>query len=359
MKKTYLQKIAPVLPGIGLALVLALPAHLLGQKFPVFGSSIIAIALGVLVRLFYTPTQTFVPGLNFTSKYILQFAVILLGFGLNISQVFQTAGASLPILISTVLTALVVAYFMYRLLGTEKNSAILVGIGTAICGGSAIAASAPIIEADDEDVAGAISVIFLFNFLGAIIYPYLAIRLGFPTDTGEVFGLFAGTVINDTSSVTAAASTWDTMWGLGLETLDYAVMVKLTRTLAILPVTMGLAFWKARENITSLSNTDEKNPVKGNIIYRTVKLTPTFIILFIAASLATSIFGSLGIYPGLFASLKSYSKFFIVLAMASIGLKTDLLRLLKNSFKLILLGFICSISITLLCFILLKKFAYL
>lgn len=128
-----------------------------------------------------------------------------------------------------------------------------VGVGSSICGGSAIAATAPVIDADDEEVAQAISVIFFFNVLAALIFPAFGKLIGFNTMTGESFGIFAGTAVNDTSSVTACASTWDSMWNLGTETLDTAVTVKLTRTLAIIPIT----------NIVKLIKTGGKPLIMG------------------------------------------------------------------------------------------------
>ncbi len=118
--------------------------------------------------------------------------------------------------------------------------ATLVGVGSSICGGSAIAATAPVIDADDEEIAQAISVIFLFNVIAALIFPTLGGMLGL---TNEGFGLFAGTAVNDTSSVTAAASAWDSMHP-GANVLESAAVVKLTRTLAIIPITLVLAFWQ-------------------------------------------------------------------------------------------------------------------
>ncbi len=117
------------------------------------------------------------------------------------------------------------------------------GVGSSICGGSAIAATAPVIDADDEEIAQAISVIFLFNVIAALVFPTLGGMLGL---SNEGFGLFAGTAVNNTSSVTAAAAAWDGMHP-GANTLDSATIVKLTRTLAIIPITLVLAFWQVRK----------------------------------------------------------------------------------------------------------------
>ncbi len=176
--------------------------------------------------------------------------------------------------------------------------------------------TAPIIQADDEDVAQAISVIFLFNVL-YLVFPTLATWLGFSTDSGQAFGMFAGTAVNDTSSVTAA-STWDSLYGLGSQTLDTAVTVKLTRTLAIIPITTVLAIWQTRGKGLKA---DKKSLLTG---------FPTFILYFILASLITTIAGGFGIGADWFAPLKSLSKFFICMAMVAIGLRTNLFSLVKN-----------------------------
>ncbi|MCI8854575.1 MAG: putative sulfate exporter family transporter [Lachnospiraceae bacterium] len=128
------------------------------------------------------------------------------------------------------------------------------GVGSSICGGSAIAATATVIDADDEEVAQSISVIFFFNVLAAIIFPTLGAQILNFEHTPEAFGIFAGTAVNDTSSVTAAAATWDNMFGLGSATLDTAVTVKLTRTLAIIPITLVLALLRARKEKSSEGN---------------------------------------------------------------------------------------------------------
>ena len=188
------------------------------------------------------PNQEF----KWTSKIILQTAVVLLGFGMNLGVILQTGKQSLPIIISTISTSLIIAWLLRKVLNVPSNTSILVGVGSSICGGSAIAATAPVIDADDTEVAQAISVIFFFNVIAAVLFPVLGNALGFDTTSGNAFGVFAGTAINDTSSVTAAASTWDSMWNLGSETLNTAVTVKLTRTLAIIPITLVLSLVRAK-----------------------------------------------------------------------------------------------------------------
>lgn len=322
--------------GILVCLCIAVPSWFLGNAFPIIGGAVIAIIAGMIITMFIKDKSPLEAGIKFTSKKILQWAVVLLGFGLNLSVIVQTGKQSLPIIVSTIATSLVIAFVLCKVMHIPGKISTLVGVGSSICGGSAIAATAPVIDADDEEVAQAISVIFFFNVLAAIFFPTFGKLLGFGTASGEAFGIFAGTAINDTSSVTAAASTWDTMWGLGSSTLDTAVTVKLTRTLAIIPITLVLAFIRAKSQKAG----DGQTKVSLKQIF------PMFILYFVAASIITTIAVSLGVSASVFSPIKTLSKFFIVLAMSAIGLNTDIVKLIKTGGKPIFMGFCCWVGIT-------------
>ena len=298
--------------GLLLCLLLAVPASLLGKQFPIIGGPVFAILGGMTFAPFVKKKESFAPGVKYTSKKILQYAVVLLGFGMNLKVVMETGKQSLPIIICTITVSLVIAYVLHRVLRIPAKISTLVGVGSSICGGSAIAATAPVIDADEEEVVQAISVIFLFNILAALIFPALGGALGFSTTSGEAFGVFAGTAVNDTSSVTAAASTWDSLYNLGSQTLDKAVTVKLTRTLAIIPITLVLAFIRARK-------AEEKEGDKVSL----KQVFPFFILFFIGASVITTIATAVGVPAEVFVPLKDLSKFFIIMAMAAIGFNTD------------------------------------
>src|SRR5574344_2132908 len=229
----------------------------------------------MVIALFWKNKAGAESGIKFASKKILQYAVILLGFGLNLNVVWQTGKESLPIIVCTITTSLVIAYVLHRVMKIPGRISTLVGVGSSICGGSAIAATAPVIGADDEEVAQAVSVIFFFIVMAAILFPTFGYLLDFDPASGGAFGVFAGTAINDTSSVTAAASTWDSMWGLGSATLDKAVTVKLTRTIAIIPITLVLAFIRARRERAA-------GGAGTRVDFR--RIFPFFILYFIAAS---------------------------------------------------------------------------
>ena len=328
------------LKGIILCLGIAIPSWILGKKFEIIGGAVIAIIIGMVVSLVWKDKNNYEAGIKFTSKKVLQWAVILLGFGLNLGVVYQTGIQSLPIIVCTIATSLIIAFALQKILHIPANISTLIGCGSSICGGSAVAATASVIDAEDEEVAQAISVIFFFNVLAAILFPPLGSLLEFSTASGEAFGIFAGTAINDTSAVTAAAATWDSMWGLGTATLDKAVTVKLTRTLAIIPITLVLAFIRTKQS--------GKEGKKVNL----KSIFPFFILYFIGASVITTIAVGCGVPTSFFAPFKELSKFLIVMAMAAIGLNTDIVKLIKKGGRPIIMGASCWIGITIVSLVL-------
>lgn len=314
--------------GILLCLAIAVPAWFLGQLVPVVGGPVFAIIAGMIITLLFQKKDRFQSGITFTSKKILQYAVVLLGFGMNLTEILMRGKQSLPIILATITTSLVIAFVLSKALKLPSKISTLVGVGSSICGGSAIAATAPVIDADDEEIAQSISVIFLFNVIAALIFPTLGSLLGL---SNEGFGLFAGTAINDTSSVTAAAAAWDGIHASN--TLDTATIVKLTRTLAIIPITLVLAFVRARK---------ERRTAGDGTKFEFKKIFPFFVLFFVLASVVTTVFHLPVAVTG---PLKELSKFFIVMAMAAIGLNTHIVKLVKTGGKPILMGFCCWIGI--------------
>lgn len=315
--------------GIGLCLLIAAPAWYLGKLVPIVGGPVFSILIGMLVTMFLKNKTKLNPGIASTSKKILQYAVILLGFGMNLSVIATVGLQSVPIILSTISTSLLISFLLYKAMKIPSKISVLVGVGSSICGGSAIAATAPVIGADDEEIAQSISVIFLFNVIAALIFPMLGGLLGL-SDFG--FGLFAGTAINDTSSVTAAASAWDAIHGS--DTLGTATIVKLTRTLAIIPITLALALYQTKK--------DENNGGKKANLKR---IFPFFILFFLVASVITTICVLLGVPNSLFSPFKTLSKFFIVMAMAAIGLNTNISKLVRTGGKPIFVGLCCWVGI--------------
>jgi uncharacterized integral membrane protein (TIGR00698 family) len=276
----------------------------------------------MLLAIIIKDKKAFKSGISFTSKKILQCAVVLLGLGLNLATIGKVGMSSLPIILSTIITSLIVAFILYKLLKIPNKTAILIGVGSSICGGSAIAATAPVIDADDEEIAQAISVIFLFNVIAAFLFPTIGHVFHMSNHT---FGLWAGTAINDTSSVVAAGFTFSDAAG------KLAVIVKLTRTLMIIPVTLALALYRSG-----------KSRKEKKAAYRLTSIFPWFVLGFILASVITTFTP----VPADFSeALTKAGKFMIVMAMACIGLNTNVVKLVKNGLKPILLGLICWISL--------------
>lgn len=316
--------------GILFCLVIAIPASFFGHLVPVVGGPVFAILIGMCLALVIKDGQALQPGVKYTSKKILQYAVVLLGFGMNLTDILNQGKQAIPIIVMTISTSLLISFGLYKLMRMPAKISTLVGVGSCICGGSAIAATAPVIDADEEEIAQSISVIFLFNVIAALIFPMLGQALGLGN---EGFGLFAGTAINDTSSVTAAATAWDGIHGSN--TLDTATIVKLTRTLVIIPITLVLAVWQMQKA--------KREGAQSRGTFRLKKIFPFFIVFFVLASVVTTVC-SLPI--SVTAPLKDLSKFFIVMAMAAIGFNTNIVKLVKTGGKPIFMGFCCWVGIS-------------
>ena len=305
--------------GIAFSLIFAVPAYFLGQAYPIIGGPVFGILLGIIAASFKRPSS-FESGIVFTGKKILQYSIILLGFEMNLYHVIDIGVKSFSVMIFTLLTSFFVAYFVGKILKLDFMTTTLIGAGTAICGGSAIAAIAPVIDADDKDIAFSISTIFLFNIVAVFIFPFLGHYMGL-SDTG--FGMWAGTAINDTSSVVAAGYSYSNAAG------SYATIVKLTRALMIVPVCLFYAFIMMRRE-------------KNNSSVQMAKIFPWFILWFVVASIINTS-GILSVSTS--HLLGDIGKFAIILAMSAIGLNTNIKTLLNNGLRPIALGLACWIAV--------------
>ena len=306
--------------GLLLSVLLSLLALILGHRAPLIGGPVIGIVLGILVRNLLSPDERYSPGIAFASKYVLQWSIVALGFGLSLGQVVHTGLQSLAVTAVTMTTAFLAAWLLGRRLGVHDKLQILIGVGTAICGGSAIAAVTPIIRPDDHDTAFAISTIFLFNLVAVLLFPLLG-HLMHMTDLG--FGLWAGTAINDTSSVVAAGYSFSKAAG------DYATIVKLTRATLIIPVALVLAFAVAAR---------EKRKAKANGSTGSFSLAaifPWFILWFLVASAARTA----GLVPAVIQpAIHTAAEFLIIVALTAIGLSANLRKMASTGLRPILLG---------------------
>lgn len=332
-----MKKILSIIPGILLSLGIAIIAKLLetfenANGLHIIGASVIALFIGMIINSFYKPNDITSPGIKFTSKKLLKFAIILLGASLNIRTVLTVGRFSLTVMIFTLATCFGLGAVIGKALGLNWKTSSLINAGTGICGGSAIAAIAPVIEADDTDIAYGMSATFLFDTIMIVIFPLLGHYMNL---SDAAFGLWAGTAVNDTSSVVATGYAFSEAAG------DFATMVKLTRTLAIIPAV--LAFAAINMHITKKQNSNSKE-IKVNI--RTI--FPWFIVGFLMMSALTS----LGLLPNAIISvLKDISKFIMVAALAAIGLNTNFKSLCRSGARPMLHGFIVSLLVVLVAII--------
>lgn len=324
-------KILKFIPGIILSVGVATLACFLESLLPihVIGSAVIAMFIGMILNYFLKNTKLFAPGLKFTSKKILKFAIILLGLSLNITTILNVGKMSLAVMVFTLLTCFGGGYFIGKALGLNWKLSNLISAGTGICGGSAIAAIAPTIDADDNDVAYAISATFLFDMAMIVLFPIMGRALGM---TDQAFGIWAGTAVNDTSSVVATGYAFSE--GAG----DFATMVKLTRTLAIIPTVVTFAFIQLHlKRKEALANNQNNNELKAN--FSIAKIFPWFILGFLAMSIVTTVFP---IPATVVSETKSVSKFLMVCALAAIGLNTSFSSMKKSGIRPMIHGFIIS-----------------
>ncbi len=310
-----------LLPGVAAAATVATVATVAGGLVPVVGAPVIAIVIGIVVAAWRRPSDRLQPGLAFTGKKVLQASIMVLGLGLSFHQVLSTGERSLPVLVGTLVIALGVAWAAGRALRLPGDVTTLVGVGTAICGASAIAATDAVIGADEADVSYAVGTIFTFNIVAVLAYPSLGHAFGL---SQHAFGLWAGTAINDVSSVVAASTVY------GHAAASYAVVVKLSRTLAIIPIGLGLAALRGRRKADP-----DATPAAPATRPALRHLLPLFVLGFVAAvALDTAGLVPDSWHPG----LSDVATWMITAALAAIGLSTRLDRIRTAGARPLLLG---------------------
>jgi uncharacterized integral membrane protein (TIGR00698 family) len=246
-----------------------------------------------------------------------------LGASLSIETIFNVGRLSLTVMFFTLLTCFGGGYFIGKWLGLDWKLSNMISAGTGICGGSAIAAMAPVIEADDKDIAYAMSATFLFDMVMIVLFPIMGRSMGL---NDMAFGLWAGTAINDTSSVVAAGYAFSEKAG------DFATMVKLTRTLSIIPTVLVFSLVNKQINIKNKSTKYREN-------VKITSLVPWFILAFVGMAFINS----LGLIPTTVSNfMKISSKFLMVSALAAIGMNTDFQEMKASGINPMIHGFIIS-----------------
>ncbi len=308
--------------GILLCVVIALAATALGRILPVVGAPVFAILIGALIASFVTIPKNVKPGVAFSGKALLQWSIVLLGASLSLNEIAAGGGRSLPVMLGTFAIVMALAFIIGRAFGLDRDLRRLLGVGTAICGGSAIAAVSSVIEADQADIAYALGTIFFFNVVAVIVFPPLGHLFKMSQDA---FGLWAGTAVNDTSSVVAAA------YAYGHDAGQHAVIVKLTRTLLIIPLVIFYA-WRSAQKLRAQGR---------SVPWRAIM--PWFILWFLVAAALNS----LNLIPAVAAGpIHTLALFAIVVALAGVGLGTDVARIRSAGLRPLALGAILWVAIS-------------
>lgn len=315
------QQAHAIAPGLVATLVVAAAATVLGEFFPIVGGPLFGILIGLAAgsAISRLRGENFSAGYSFASKAVLQASIVVLGTGLSLQQVVKVGRSSLPVMLGTVAVSLIGAFVIGRALGIDSDVRTLIGVGTGICGASAIAAATAVMKPKQTDVAYAIGTIFTFNIAAVLLFPPIGHLIGM---SGHSFGLWSGTAINDTSSVVAAA------YSFGDGAGPYAIVVKLTRSLMIIPIVMFLAVFAARREARRGGDTPA-----ASIPWR--RVVPAFLIGFlVAAALDT-----MGVIPTAWhGSLNYLGAFMITVALAGIGLSMRFGQMRAAGVRPLLLG---------------------
>ena len=349
-----------ILPGFLLAVVVGylsfFLSEVIGEDLLGFDKSpispvMLAIIIGILASNLISIPQSYDAGLIFSGKKVLSFGIVLLGFQLSISEIFDSGLEAIPVVLGCIITGIIFTIFLSRMLGLPKNLGILIAVGTSICGVTAIVATGPIIRAKKEEIAYAVSVITVFGILATIGYPYLANYL-FENDSTSV-GYFLGTAVHDTSQVTGSALLYSEIFAQPLA-LEIAVITKLFRNICMIFILPLIAYFNSiyGENIQNDSKTESQQKLNLKRYF------PAFIIWFLLLAILRSLGDfSLDSTEKVFwgiteedwkefgETLKTITVQLLIVALAAIGLNTRFANLKKLGLQPFLAGCFAALTV--------------
>jgi len=347
-------------PGVILVLSIAILSKIIYQILPtdslknMISEVLIAIIFGFLINNIFHLPETFSPGIRFSLSKILRVGILLMGLRLSFQDIVSTGLTSIVLILACILLITLITLIIIKLKLIPTKLAILIGIGTTICGNSAIVAMSPVIDAKDEDTSFAIATITLFGIIAVIMYPLIGNLLGL-SDTE--FGLWAGTAINDTSQVIAAGSVYSQA------ALDVATVVKLIRNTLMVPIIIltGLLY-----NLTT-----QKSSGKKKTRISITSIIPWFVVGFLGMTLLRTLGISFGFFPkdvnspnglneaaSILKMFNNISRFLILLALSAIGLNTKLSKIIKIGFKPLLLGLTLSLILAIFSLLAISLFIF-
>jgi len=336
-KSARMIKVSPFIPGVAAVALTAGAAWALGGFVPLVGAPVLALAAGVFIANVIRTPPAWRPGVDVTLKRLLRLAIVLFGATLSLSQVLRIGAGSLAVLLVTILLALSLTALIGRWLRAPSGLTNLIGVGTAICGATAILTVGPIIESKEEEIAFAVTTIFLFNMLAVVVYPLLGHVLGL---SDAAFGVWAGAAIHDTSSVLAASFQFSEPAG------QVATVVKLTRTLMLVPLALAYGILHSYRK--------SRQGVGGGVRVNIVKIFPWFILWFVLAA----VLNTAGVLQGpVVRSASLAGRFLVVMVMAAVGLSADLRRMRAIGLRPFYVGLVASVMIAAVSIVLVRSLA--
>ena len=336
------QYLKAIFPGVVLALVFCLfsqginnvlAIEIFGTEKSPISTVLIAILLGILMGNAFTPRPGMMIGLDFTQQYILKLGIIFLGIRLSFADLFKFGSVAIPLVIFCVLGVLLLIKLLIKKVPISSKMSYLIAIGTSVCGATAIVATAPVINAKKTEVAYAIANITLFGVIAMLVYPYFA-EWYFDNNALEA-GLFLGTSIHETSQVAAAGLIYDQQFS-SPETLNVATVTKLIRNTFLIIMIPLFAF---------LYNRGRAVKKKYSIIGIFPYFVLGFVSMIIIRNLGDQIFLNKNEWLVTVEGIKLFSKVFLTMAMAAIGLSTNLKDLKKMGYKPFVVGFVSLLTV--------------
>ena len=331
-----------IIPGIILAFILytlsqgfnnIIGIELLGYTKSPISTAMIAILIGIFFGNFFQIRKSFQVGLDFTREYILKLGIICLGIQLKPFEFFEFGKIAIPLIIICMVSVLIVIKMIINKLKIPTRMAYLISIGSTVCGTTAIMATAPVVKANKSEISYAIANITLFGILSMLLYPYFA---NFYFEGNSLFaGLFLGTAIHETSQVAAAGLIYDQQFN-SPETLNIATVTKLIRNTFLIVMIPLFAFLYNR------GQTKEKG-------YSILNIFPYFVLGFVGMiilrNVGDEVFSTNNNWIDFINTIKASSKIFLTMAMAAIGLSTNLKDIRNMGYKPFIVGFTSMLTV--------------
>lgn len=325
-------------PGVAVSAVLALAALQLNTLDPLAWASpmVIAMILGMIARNTVGAPTWAAPGIHFTMRRLLRLGIVLLGLRLSLTQLAAIGLSGGAVVVATVAASLSFTIWAGRILGVDRHLSVLIATGTSICGASAVIATSTATGSDDEDIAYAIAMVTVFGTAAMALYPLAEAALGL---TAHAYGLWAGASIHEVAQAVAAAFAGGDTSG------EVGTIAKLSRVILLAPIVAGIGMAIARGHLLT-KNEDGETATRGSVP----------VPWFVGGFLAMVVVASTGVLPDAVTGFAAQtSSFLLTMALAAMGLETDIGKLRRKGLRPLVLGALSAlfISATALCLVLL------